>query len=117
MQNVNSIFNNVVNTQHTQAHTTKYYCVQQAAAQNKANASKYTAQQLAFANTVLNNASSAFLRSKCYLNLRNKFISVKVANVQKADLASNAVAQFAQFCTQHNIVVKQTQNAIIFNIM
>lgn len=88
----------------------------QAKAQNAANASKYTAQQLAFANTVLNNASNAFLRSKCYLNLRNNCISIKVSNVTKACLVSNAVAQFAQFCKQHNIAVKQTQNAVIFNI-
>lgn len=116
MYNVNSIFSNVTQTQHTSAHTTKYYSVQQAKAQNIVNTSLYTAQQLAFANNVLAQASSAFLRSKCYLNLRKRYISVKVSNVTKVCLVSNAVAQFAQYCKQNNIAVKQTQNALVFNI-
>jgi hypothetical protein len=116
MLNVNTVFSNVVTTQHTSAHTTKFYSVQHAKAQNIANAHLYSAQQLAFANAVLAQASSAFLRSTCYLNLRKRYISVKVSNVTKACLVSNAVAQFAQFCKQNNIAVKQTQNALVFNI-
>lgn len=116
MLNVNNIFSNVSNTQHTSAHTSKFYSVQHAKAQSAKYSKQYSAQQLAFANTVYNNASSAFLRSTCYLNLRKNYISVKVSNVTNACLVSNAVAQFAQFCKQNNIAVKQTQNALIFNI-
>lgn len=116
---VNAIFNNsnVVTTQHSNAATTKFYCVQQAHAQNKANANLYTAQQKAFAYSIYNMCTQAFIRSTCYVNLRNKFISVKVANVTKACYVSAQVnALLAQLATNSNIKVKQTQNALIFNI-
>ena len=117
MLTVNNIFSNVTTTAHTSAHTSKFYCVAQVQQQNNVNSKLYTAQQLAFANNVLALASSAFIRSKCYLNLRKNYISIKVANVQKACLVSNAVAQFAQYCKQNNIAVKQTNsNALVFNI-
>lgn len=113
---LNTVFNNVVTTQHTSAHTSALYCILQAKAQNKANYNKYTAQQHAFANNFYNMCASAFIRSKCYINLRNNYISVKVSNVTKACLVSNAVAQLQQYVAQHNITVKQTQNAVVFNI-
>ena len=121
MQNtttVNALFNNVTTTNNNTAATTAYYCVQQAQAQNKANANKYTAAQLAFAYSIYNMCTAAFIRSTCYVNLRNKFISVKVANVTKQCLISASVAQLqAYVATQSNITVKQTaSNALIFNI-
>lgn len=116
MLNVNNIFSNVSNTKHTSAHTSKFFSVQHAAAQSAKYSKLYNAQQIAFANVVYNNACNAFIRSTCYLNLRKNYISVKVSNVTNACLVSNAVAQFAQFCKQHNIAVKQTQNALVFNI-
>ena len=120
MQNttVNALFNNVTTTNNTAAATTKFYCVQQAQAQNKANASKYTAQQQQYARNLYNMCVNSFLRSTCYINLRNNFISIKVANVTQACYISASVQQLqAYVATQHNIKVKQTKNnALIFNI-
>ena len=119
MQNttVNALFNNVATTNNTAAATTKFYCVQQAQAQNKANASKYTAAQQQYARNLYNMCVNSFLRSTCYINLRNNCISVKVANVTKQCLISASVAQLqAYVATQQNIKVKQTKNALIFNI-
>lgn len=114
---VNALFNNVATTNNNTAATTKFYCVQQVQAQNKANANKYSAEQQQFARNLYNMCANSFLRSTCYINLRNSFISVKVANVTKQCLISNAVAELQQFvATQQNIKVKQTKNALIFNI-
>ena len=117
---INALFNNnnVVTTNNNTAATTAYYCVQQAQAQNKANANLYTAAQLAFAYSIYNMCTKAFLRSTCYVNLRNKFISVKVANVTKQCYISASVNALLQQVAQHsNITVKQTaSNALIFNI-
>ena len=114
---INALFNNVVTTNNNTASTTKFYCVQQAQAQNKANANLYTAAQQAFAYSIYNMCTAAFIRSTCYVNLRNKFISVKVANVTKQCYISASVAQLqAYVATQQNIKVKQTKNALIFNI-
>ena len=119
MQNttVNALFNNVTTTNNNTAATTKFYCVQQAQAQNKANANLYSAQQQQYARNLYNMCVNSFIRSTCYINLRNKFISVKVANVTKQCLISASVAQLqAYVATQQNIKVKQTKNALIFNI-
>ena len=122
MQNtttVNALFNNnnVVTTQHDDAATSAYYCVQQIYAQNKANANLYSAQQQQYARNLYNMCVNSFIRSTCYINLRNSFISVKVANVTKACYISNSVQQLiAYVATQQNIKVKQTKNALIFNI-
>jgi len=122
MQNttiVNALFNNVnvTTTQHNSAVTTAYYCVLQAQAQNKANANLYTTAQKAFAYSIYNMCTKAFLRSTCYVNLRNTFISVKVANVTKQCLLSSQVNTLLQQVAQNNnIKVKQTKNALIFNI-
>lgn len=116
---INALFNNnnVVTTQHNSAATTAYYCVQQAQAQNKANANLYSAAQKAFAYSIYNMCTKAFLRSTCYVNLRNTFISVKVANVTKQCLISASVNALLQQVAQNsNIKVKQTKNALIFNI-
>ena len=114
---INALFNNVTTTNNNTANTTKFYCVQQVQAQNKANANLYTAAQQAFAYSIYNMCTAAFIRSTCYVNLRNKFISVKVANVTKQCLISNSVQQLqAYVATQQNIKVKQTKNALIFNI-
>lgn len=121
MQNItatalSTVFANVQQVNVKSTNTTAYFCVQQAQQQNNANAHKYTAQQRAFANNFYSMCASAFIRSKCYINLRNNYISVTARNVTTACLASNAVAQLAQYCTQHNITVKRTQNAVVFNI-
>lgn len=114
---VNALFNNVVTTQHNTAATTAYYCVMQAQAQNKANANLYSAKQKAFAYSIYNMCTQAFIRSTCYVNLRNTFISVKVANVTKqCYLSAQVNALLAQIATNSNIKVKQTKNALIFNI-
>lgn len=116
---INALFNNnnVVTTQHSEAATTKYFCVAQIHAQNKANNNKYTAQQKAFAQSIYNLCVNSFLRSTCYINLRNTCISVKVANVTKACYVSASVnALLQQIATHSNIKIKQTQNALIFNI-
>lgn len=117
---INALFNNnnVVTTNNNTAATTKFYCVQQAQAQNKANAHLYTAAQQAFAYSIYNMCTKAFLRSTCYVNLRNNFISVKVANVTKQCYISASVNALLQQVAQHsNITVKQTKsNALIFNI-
>ena len=118
MLNVNAVFNNAQQTNNSFCATSKQFCAIQAATQNVVNANKYTAQQLSFAYNILAQASNAFVRSKTYINLRNKYISVKVTNVTKACLASNAVNEFSKFiATQNNIVVKYTNtNSILFNI-
>ena len=121
MQNtttVNALFNNVATTNNNTAATSKLYCVLQAQAQNKANASKYTAQQQQYARNLYNMCVNSFLRSTCYINLRNNCISVKVANVTKQCLISASVNALLQQVAQHsNITVKQTaSNALIFNI-
>ena len=114
---VNALFNNVVTTENNSARTSAQYCVLQAIAQNKANADKYSAEQQAFARNIYNMCANAFVRSTCYYNLRNTFISVKVANVTKQCLISASVTQLQAFIAQHNnITVKQTKNALIFNI-
>ena len=88
MQNLNAIFNNVTVTAHTKAHTSAFYCIQQAKAQNIANASggfkkersghplmlRNIGNGPAFNIQISNFADVRFLRSHLQLHERQKLV-------------------------------------------
>jgi hypothetical protein len=83
---------------------------------NAVYAALYTAKQKAFAEAFKDQVANAYIRSKVYLNYRERFMAVKVANPSVRDRIGSAVAAVEDFCTKHGITAHRTAGAIVFRI-
>ena len=83
---------------------------------NALNEGQYTAKQRAFAEAFKAQVANAYIRSKVYLNYRERFMAIKVANPSVRDRIGSAVAAVEDFCTKHGITAHRTASAIVFRI-
>lgn len=83
---------------------------------NALYAVQYTGKQKAFAEAFKDQVANAYIRSKVYLNYRERFMAVKVANPSVRDRIGSAVAAIEDFCVKNSITVHRTAGAIVFRI-
>ena len=76
----------------------------------------YTAKQKAFAEDFKEQVTNAYIRSKVYLNYREKFMAIKVAKPSVRDRIGSAVASIEDFCAKNGITAHRTASAIVFRI-
>lgn len=77
---------------------------------------QYTAKQRAFAEAFKDQVANAFIRSKVYLNYRERFMAIKVDRPSVRDRISSAVAAVEDFCAKNGITVHRTAGALVFRI-
>ena len=77
---------------------------------------QYTAKQRAFAEAFRDQVANAYIRSRVYLNYRERFMAVKVASPSVRDRIGSAVAAVEDFCNKHGITAHRTAGAIVFRI-
>lgn len=67
-----------------------------------AGRNNFTADELAKGEELLALARAAFIRSRCFLNTREKFITLKIENVKSSDKLSAAYDVFEKAIAQLN---------------
>ena len=77
---------------------------------------QYTAKQRAFAEAFKAQVANAYIRSKVYLNYRERFMAIKVDRPSVRDRISSAVAGTEDFCAKQGITAHRTASAIVFRI-
>jgi hypothetical protein len=77
---------------------------------------QYTAKQRAFAEAFRSQVANAYVRSRVYLNYRERFMAIKVERPSVRDRISSAVAGIEDFCSKHGITAHRTASAIVFRI-
>jgi hypothetical protein len=99
----------VQTTNNTHVKHARYVSVMQAQAQNKANAHLYSTAQQAQAQALAQALQAQYVSKNTYINLRKKFIAVKIAS---ASINSNALIIAKQF----NAKVVLTKNAVVMRL-
>jgi hypothetical protein len=77
---------------------------------------QYTDKQRAFAEAFRAQVANAYVRSRVYLNYRERFMAIKVERPSVRDRISSAVAQVEEFCAKHGITAHRTASAVVFRI-
>jgi hypothetical protein len=95
----------------------KIFAVIDAKKQNAEHASLYTQAEHALADDFLGRAQSAYMRSKCYKNNRQNFISIKIASPKAADKISAEVEALDKYAQQLGAVKKLRGDAIIYEVV
>jgi hypothetical protein len=93
------------------------FAVIDAKKQNAEHASLYTQAEHALADDFLTRAQGAFIRSKCYKNNRQNFISIKIAKPTAADKLSKEVEELDKYAQQLGAVKKLRGDAIIYEVV
>lgn len=85
-------------------------------AQAKRYKGRYTKEQIVKAERIYERASSAFIRSRVFLNYRRDFISIKIDEPNRVDLVSPAVQRFEDDVEQQGAAKVKTARGIIYRL-
>jgi len=77
---------------------------------NEENESLYSEQQLLAGEALLAGIEDVYIRSKVYLNYRQKFIAVKVSAPKFADKVSLRAAKLDAWAEANGIVIEHTRH-------
>lgn len=86
-----------------------YVVIQDVKKRNKANEGLYSEQQLYAGEALLADIEDTYIRSKVYLNYRERFIAIKVSTPKFADKVSLQAAKLDAFCDTHGVVREHTR--------
>jgi hypothetical protein len=86
----------------TETKQSAIYALQDVKKRNAAGRGNFTVDELNKADELLALARAAFIRSRCFLNTREKFITLKIENVKSSDKLSTAYDVFEQAIAQLN---------------
>ncbi len=79
-----------------------YHALQDVKKRCAAGRGNFTADELAKADELLALARAAFIRSRCFLNTREKFMTLKIESVKSSDKLSAAYDVFERAIAQLN---------------
>ena len=83
---------------------------------NAKNADNFTPAQKQAAADFEARARSAYIRSRVFLNNREKFIAVKIDRPSVSDKISTQVKELDRFAELHNIKIVRTKANIVYHI-
>lgn len=87
-----------------------YVVIQDVKRRNNENEKLYSEQQLLAGEALLAGIEDVYMRSKVYLNYRQRFIAVKVAAPKFADKVSLRAAKLDAWCEANGIVIEHTRH-------
>lgn len=95
-----------------------WICCDDAAADSRDNIALWDNDTKALAQHLREMLVSAYIRSRTFLNYRQKFILVKVERVQAADKCQSRkeIAAIEQFCEKHDIRIKESRGHRLFEV-
>lgn len=109
LNNTKNAIASVVATQTEEFKLPAYVVIEDVKKRNKANEGLYSEQQLHAGEALLADIEDTYIRSKVYLNYRERFIAIKVNTPTFADKVSLRAAKLDAFCDAHGIVREHTR--------
>ena len=94
----------------------KWICSEDAEKRSKQNIESYSQEQVYKAETFKTMVAQAYVRSRVYLNFRERFIAVKVEAPCLKDRITKAVIEVIEFAEENNIKIIRKRASLIFRL-